>query len=84
MKKSVKRILLVIPVIVFIVIATLIIMNVLKDENKLTVKEKEWINNNLSTVQNVNIINNLSINNLSSSSTTNLTAQITVNGVTSA
>lgn len=31
-----------------------------------------------------NIINNLSINNLSSSSTTNLTAQITVNGVTSA
>ena len=44
MKKSVKRILLVIPVIVFIVIATLIIMNVLKDENKLTVKEKEWIN----------------------------------------
>ena len=61
MKKSVKRILLVIPVIVFIVIATLIIMNVLKDENKLTVKENEWINNNLSTVQNVNIINNLSV-----------------------
>ena len=61
MKKSVKRILLVIPVIVFIVIATLITMNVLKDENKLTVKEKEWINNNLSTVQNVNIINNLSV-----------------------
>ena len=61
MKKSVKRILLVIPVIVFIVIATLIIMNVLKDENTLTVKEKEWINNNLSTVQNVNIINNLSV-----------------------
>lgn len=61
MEKSVKRILLVIPVIVFIVIATLIIMNVLKDENKLTVKEKEWINNNLSTVQNVNIINNLSV-----------------------
>lgn len=61
MKNSVKRILLVIPVIVFIVIATLIIMNVLKDENKLTVKEKEWINNNLSTVQNVNIINNLSV-----------------------
>lgn len=61
MKKSVKRILLLIPVIVFIVIATLIIMNVLKDENKLTVKEKEWINNNLSTVQNVNIINNLSV-----------------------
>lgn len=61
MKKSVKRILLVIPIIVFIVIATLIIMNVLKDENKLTVKEKEWINNNLSTVQNVNIINNLSV-----------------------
>ena len=56
MKKSVKRILLVIPAIVFIVVATLIIMNVLKDENKLTVKEKEWINNNLSTVQNVNII----------------------------
>ena len=54
MKKSVKRILLVIPVIVFIVIATLIIMNILKDE-------KEWINNNLSTVQNVNIINNLSV-----------------------
>ena len=61
MKKSVKRILLVIPAIVFIVVATLIIMNVLKDENKLTVKEKEWINNNLSTVQNVNIINNLSV-----------------------
>lgn len=61
MKKSVKRILLVIPAIVFIVIATLIIMNILKDENKLTVKEKEWINNNLSTVQNVNIINNLSV-----------------------
>lgn len=61
MKKNVKLILGIFFFIIIITIGSLITINVLKDENKLTVKEKEWINNNLSTVQNVNVINNLNV-----------------------
>lgn len=38
-----------------------LIVNYLNDDNKLTVDEKKWINNNLSTVQNINVVNDINI-----------------------
>lgn len=57
-KKVVIIALVVVVVITFIIVTTL---SLLKDENKLTVSEKRWINDNISNVQNVNVINNVDI-----------------------
>lgn len=61
MKRSIKIALIAFAAIIVIVIGTIITMNILNDENKLTVDEKKWINNNLSTVINVNMINDLNV-----------------------
>lgn len=37
------------------------VFNVINDKNKITVEEKKWINNNISTLQNVNIINDIDV-----------------------
>ena len=47
--------------IIIITIVSLVVVHILNDENKLTVEENKWINNNLSTVLNVNVINDLDI-----------------------
>ena len=47
--------------IIIITILSLVVVHILNDENKLTVEENKWINNNLSTVLNVNVINDLDI-----------------------
>ncbi len=54
------------PIIVTISIIVLAIIGVstyfiLNDENKLTVDEKRWINENLANVQNVNVVNDVNI-----------------------
>ena len=36
-------------------------INILNDENKLSVEEKEWITENINVVQNINVPNNLDI-----------------------
>ena len=53
-------------VIIFAIIATIAIVglviftiNILNDENKLSVEEKEWITENINIVQNINVPNNL-------------------------
>jgi len=47
--------------IILIVIVSLILINVLNDDNKLTVNENKWVNSNTSTVINVNVINDLDV-----------------------
>ena len=59
--KSKKRPLLITLGIIAIVAVGVLIYLMLHDENKLTVEERTWINANLSTVQNINIINDLNI-----------------------
>ena len=55
-------------IIIGIVLAVIVLIGIgigtyfiLKDENKLTVQEKEWITENINTVQNVNVPNNIDI-----------------------
>ena len=60
MKK--KRSLIVIVVSVIVVIAICIgLYFILSDENKLTVAERNWINENINSVQNINVINNANV-----------------------
>ena len=54
--------------IIFIIIAVLIIIGIcvslffiLNDKNKLTVTERNWVNDNISTIQNINIVNNINV-----------------------
>ena len=61
MAKKVRLIFISFVGIIIITIASLVVVNILNDENKLTVEENKWLNNNLSTVLNVNVINDLDI-----------------------
>lgn len=61
MTKKVRLIFISFVGIIIVAIASLVVVNILNDENKLTVEENKWINNNLSTVLNVNVINDLDI-----------------------
>ena len=61
MAKKVRLIFISFVGIILVAVASLIVVNILNDENKLTVEENKWINNNLSTVLNVNVINDLDI-----------------------
>lgn len=61
MKKNLKIVIGIFCGIIVVAIGSLILLNILNDENKLTVDEKKWINSNLSTVQNVNVVNDLDV-----------------------
>ena len=61
MKKKIKLTLLILLIITIITTITIIIINVLNDKTKLTVEEKKWINSNLSTVQNINVLNDVDV-----------------------
>lgn len=61
MTKKFKFILISFLSIVVITITSLVVINILNDENKLTVEENKWLNSNLSTLLNVNIINDLDV-----------------------
>ena len=61
LKKKIKIITLTLLSIVAITIITIVAINIINDQNKLTVEEKKWINQNLSTVQNINVLNNVDI-----------------------
>ena len=61
MAKKVRLIFISFVGIILVAVASLIVVNILNDENKLTVEENKWLNNNLSTVLNVNVINDLDI-----------------------
>lgn len=59
--KNKKSVIITILVIVVIIVISLITYNVLKDENKLSQSEKKWINDNINTVQNINVLNDINI-----------------------
>lgn len=61
MKNKKKAIIISAVIIFFVALITIITVSFLKDENKLTVAEKQWINDNISNVQNVSVINNVDI-----------------------
>lgn len=61
MAKKFKLILTFFIGIIVITLVSLVLIRVLNDPNKLTVEENKWINNNLSTVLNVNVLNDLDV-----------------------
>ena len=61
MKNKIKYIIVSIIVIAIIGGIGVFIFNTINDKNKITVEEKKWINNNISNLQNVNIINNIDV-----------------------
>ena len=61
MAKKVRLIFILFVGMIIVAVASIAVVNILNDENKLTVEENKWINNNLSTVLNVNVINDLDI-----------------------
>ena len=57
-----KRSLLVIVIsVVVVIILGILLYNILSDENNLTVSERNWINENINHVQNINVINNANV-----------------------
>lgn len=62
MKKRKKRIIISVVILLLILAGIgLMTLHILKDENKLTVEEKEWITENIQVVQNVHVLNNVDI-----------------------
>lgn len=60
MKKKRSIIILIIGIIIIAGIIA-VLFNFLNDANKLTVEERNWINDNINTVQNINVINDTNI-----------------------
>ncbi len=60
-KSNKKIVLIVLLVILFVASLGIITFNILNDENKLTVEEKEWITQNINQVQNIYVPVNLDI-----------------------
>ena len=61
MKNKIKYIIVSIIVIAIIGGIGVFVFNTINDKNKITVEEKKWINNNISNLQSVNIINNIDV-----------------------
>ncbi len=61
MKKNKKKIIGFSVVLVIVIVAALVIINLMKDENRLNVFEKQWINNNSNQVQNIGVKNNANV-----------------------
>ena len=59
--KNKKSVIITIVVIIAVVIIGLITYRVLTNENKLTASERRWINNNIDTVQNINVVNDVNL-----------------------
>ena len=61
MKKNKKLIISFSIIGVVLIIAAIIVINLLKDDNKLNILEKQWINNNNKIVYNIGVKNNSNI-----------------------
>lgn len=59
--KNKKSVIITIVIILLLVIIGLVVYRILSDENKLTASERRWINNNINTVQNINVLNDVNI-----------------------
>lgn len=60
MKKR-KNIIIVIISVIVVMVSAVVLFNILNDKDKLTVVERNWINNNIGTVLNVNVLNNVNV-----------------------
>ena len=60
MKKR-RSLLIVIISVVVVILLGIFLYNILSDENNLTVAERNWINESINTVQNINVINNANV-----------------------
>ena len=62
MKKKNKKIIITIVIVLLLIVGTIgLTFQILNDENKLTVQEKEWLTENLNVAQNVHVVNNVDI-----------------------
>ncbi len=57
MKKTIKRIIVICIVVIAIIIGVLLLIKSLNNKNKLTVDERNWINNSTQGVLNINVVN---------------------------
>lgn len=60
MKKKKNLIIIIISIIVVILLA-LGLFKILNNKNKLTVAERNWVNENIGVIQNVNVVNNMNV-----------------------
>ena len=61
MKKNKKLFISFVIILIIVVVAVLLIINALKDRNRLTILEKQWINNNSKIVFNIGVKNNVNV-----------------------
>ena len=61
MKNKVKLGIGIIIGVIIIALGSVITINILNDKSKLSVDENKWINTNLSTIQSVNVLNNVDV-----------------------
>ncbi len=59
--KNKKSVIISIVIILAVVIIGLVTYRILNDEGRLTASERRWINNNINTVQNINVINDVNL-----------------------
>ena len=59
--KNKKRLIISLIIIVIALIIGLVTYQILNDETKLNASEKRWINNNINTVQNIKVVNDVNI-----------------------
>ena len=59
--KDKKKLIILIACIIAIVGLVITTIIILRDENKLTISERNWINSNVNTIQNINVVNNVNI-----------------------
>ena len=60
MKKR-KNIIIVIISVLVVIVSAVVLFNILNDKDKLTVVERNWINDNIGTVLNINVLNNANV-----------------------
>ena len=60
MKKKKSLIIIIISILV-VAIASVFLYTLLNDKNKLTVAERNWVNESIGTIQNINVINNVNV-----------------------
>lgn len=56
MKKKTKIIIIIIASL-FVIIGAIVAYNIFSDETRLSISERSWLDNNISTIQNINVIN---------------------------
>jgi len=59
--KNKKKLYIIIAAVIAVIAITITTIYILRDENKLTISERNWINENVNNVQNIHVINNINI-----------------------